>query len=115
MGEWSLLAADTYLAGACEAADTTLQLGHDNPAGVTDRWPDVPFWATVNPDSPDDREELLVTSMTTGGLATVTGGYLNHPHGAARSHKPGTPVRLGTRAGAYPEGWHLIDAAGEPA
>jgi hypothetical protein len=119
MGEWSLLAADTYLAAACEAGDTTLQFGHDSPSG-SGRYPSsgalvTAFWATLNPDNPADREELLVTSMTTGGLATCTRGYLAHPHGAAKAHKPGTPVRLGTRAGAIPEGWHLVDTAGEPA
>ena len=52
MGEWSLFAADTFLAKACEAADTTLQFGHDFPAS-SGKFPPTSFWATVNPDNPN--------------------------------------------------------------
>jgi hypothetical protein len=116
--EWSLFAADDYLAAKCEVGDTTLQLGHTNPVGTLDRYPLVPFWATVNPDNPADREELLVTALSVAGVATCTRGYVKSPpqtFPAAKAHKQGTPVRLGIRAGAYPEYWHLVDTAGEPA
>jgi hypothetical protein len=116
--EWSLYAADDHLAAKAEAADGTLQLGHDNPAGTNDRYPLTPFWLTINPDNPADREEVLVTALSVAGVATCTRGYLQSPMvappPAAKAHKQGTPVRLGTRAGAYPEFWHEVGAAGEP-
>lgn len=111
--EFDLCAADTFLAKDVDASSTSLTLGHDSGV-ATVVFPAAPFWVVLDPDDPSARENVLVTALT-GPTATVRRNFVASPPGTGIPHKVGTRVRLGVRAGAFGEPWHVVGANGEPA
>jgi hypothetical protein len=103
MSAWDLRAADTYLAAACPKTATSLELGHPIGAGGAG-YPAMSIWVVIAPDSPNEREDIVITAIS-GTKATVVRGF-GYTEGLA--HPQGTPVRLGVRAGAYAEDWRVI-------
>jgi len=104
--EWDIRASDTHLAAAIDGAATTIVLAHPRgPAG--EGYPSTPsFWATIAPDDPNEREDVIVTALSlSSASATVVRGI---GYSTGLPHRAGTPVRLGTRAGAYPEDWRFV-------
>ena len=111
--ELDLRVGDTHLAKDCDATTTSLTLGHDSSVAAV-IFPTRPFWMVIEPDDPNAREDLLVTAVT-GPVVTVRRNHVASPPGTGIAHKAGSPVRLGTRAGAMAELRHAIGATGEPA
>lgn len=106
--EWDIRASDTHLANPIDALQTSITLAHPRgPAG--EGYPATPcFWATIAPDDPNEREDVIVTALAlSSALATVVRGV---GYSSGMAHRAGTPVRLGTRAGAYPEDWRFVGA-----
>ena len=106
--EWDIRASDTHLAAAIDGSATTIVFAHPRgPAG--EGYPSTPsFWATIAPDDPNEREDVIVTALSlSSASATVVRGI---GYSAGLPHCAGTPVRLGTRAGAYPEDWRAVSA-----
>lgn len=106
--QWDIRASDTHLAAPCDGAATTILLAHPRgPAG--EGYPTPPsFWATIAPDDPNEREDIIVTALAlSSASATVRRGV---GYSSGLPHRAGTPVRLGTRAGAYPHDPILVSA-----
>jgi hypothetical protein len=88
--EFDLRAADTHLAKSVDDGVTTsLTFGHD-PSVAAVVFPTAPFWVTLDPDDPNAREDVLVTSMS-GAVATVVRGYRST---TGVPHRSGAKVRL---------------------
>lgn len=103
--EWDFRAQDTHLAAAIDAAATSCILGHPRSASGQN-YPgnvgtgSIATWATIAPDDPLEREEVLITTLAvSSAAATIVRGLGDSD---AVAHRQGTPVRIGTRSGAYP-------------
>jgi hypothetical protein len=103
MIEWDFRAADTYLAAECTDVANSVILGHPIGAGGAG-YPAMSIWATIAPDDPNEREDIIITSIS-GAAATIVRG-IGYSSGIA--HRMGTPVRLGVRAGAYPHDFNNV-------
>jgi len=98
--EWDIRASDTHLATALDGSATTCTLAH--PRGPAGEGYPIPasFWATIAPEDPNEREEIIVVSIPLSSpIATIKRGI---GYSSGLPHRAGTPVRLGTRSGAYP-------------
>jgi hypothetical protein len=96
MPEFDIRAADTHLASAIDASQTTCELAHARGA-AGEGYPALPFWATLDPDDPQTREEILVTALT-GQAATITRAAAG---GSGVAHHAGSRVRLSTQQAAF--------------